>query len=454
MSFRSVVARCASRGRRPTALALIALSALSHAAFAQTRPMPVLPPDPPVTADPSTGQPAAGQVDTVNAAGIVRPQPWEYGFGLGAGWDSNISFLVPDGPSSTAIVPRGNLAHVFWGPKGELRLAGAGNWIGYLEEKDQSRYNVVFGLDGTYRSSLDTTWRANVSYTYGYSDSSSVLAAQGVLLPVVPAQTGAAGLGVTTKLGRRTSFHVDARGYGTVFDQEDAATAVAGLDDSRSLRGTTGLDWMIGSRDTVGIVYSLEGTFYRQSPTSVEGEDRSYLTHYGSMQWSHVLSPRSAFMLEAGSSYTPDSDEAGLAQPWSFYGGVSYNRMVKRSSIQLFARREVTPAFGLGVSRLDTRLGLDANVPLGRSWTLTLAAIHVLPETPEGVAYSYSTPDEASASLGVRLGRLFQVSAEGRYRRRGATVSAPFIEGFQAGLFLSLLSPGSRGSTTNLGRSQ
>jgi hypothetical protein len=100
----------------------------------------------------------------------------------------------------------------------------------------------------------------------------------------------------------------------------------------------------------------------------------------------------------------------------------------------------------------ENRFGLDANVPLGRSWTLTLAAIHVLPETPEGVSFSYSTPDEASASLGVRLGRLFQVSAEGRYRRRGATVSVPTIEGFQAGLFLSLLSPGGRGSMTTLGR--
>jgi hypothetical protein len=42
--------------------------------------------------------------------------------------------------------------------------------------------------------------------------------------------------------------------------------------------------------------------------------------------------------------------------------GASYSREVKRSKLTLFARREVTPAFGLGVSRLENRLGLTATI--------------------------------------------------------------------------------------------
>jgi hypothetical protein len=380
----------------------------------------------------------------------VRPRPWEYGFGLGAGWDSNIDFRLPDGPSSTAITPRGNLAHVFWGPKGELRLSGTGYWVGYLEEKDQSRYDATFGLDGTYRSSLDTTWRATLSYDYGYSDSSSVLADQGVLLPVVPTQTATIGLGVTRRLGQRTSLRLDGRGYSSIFEQSDAAAV--GLVDGRSVRGTAAFDWMIGSRDTTGVVYSLEDAFNRPPPVAGEEGNYSYLTHYGSLQWSHVLSPRSAFLLEAGSSYTPDSAQASLAQPWSFYGGASYSRKIKRSSLELYARREVAPAFGLGVSRLETRFGLSATIPMGRAWTLALYGTHVLPEAPEGAGYSYSTPDEASADLGVRIGRLFGISARGRYRRRSATSSYPAIEGFQAGVFFSLASPNGRSSMPTLAR--
>jgi hypothetical protein len=452
MRLQSAV-RSTARSSRLAAAACIGLCAFSAAAFAQTQPMPALPPEPQGTADPAGASPAvaAGDKGDVTIAGsAARPQPWEYGFGLGAGWDSNISFRVPDGPSSAAITPRANLAHVFWGPKGELRLGGTGYWIGYVDEKDQSRYDATFSLDGTYRSSLDTTWRASASYSYGYSDSSTVLADQGVLLPVVPAQTAAVGLGVTRRLGTRTSFRLDGRGYSTLFEQADAVAS--GLVDGRSVRGTAALDWKVGSRNTAGIVYSLEGVFHR--PPEAPGDERtdSYLTHYLSLQWSHVLSPRSAFLLEGGSSYTPDSTQAGLAQPWSFYGGASYNRKVKRSSVQLFARREVTPAFGLGVSRLENRFGLTAAIPMGRSWTLAFGGTHVLPETPEGASFSYSTPDEAYADLGVRIGRVLEISAEGRYRRRSATPSVPAIEGFQAGLFISLLSPNSRTATRILSR--
>ena len=450
MRFQSEVGRFTSRASCLAAVAVIELCVLSTASFAQTQPMPVLPPEEPVTVDPaSPGKTAAGQGDASGAASLARPQPWEYGLGVGAGWDSNIDFRVPDGPSSSAIVPRGNLARVFWGPKGELRLGGSGYWVGYLEQEAQSRYDVTVSLDGTYRSSLDTTWRAGGSYAYGYSSSSTVLADQGVLLPVVPAQTAAVELGVTRRLGARTSFRLDGRAYSTTFDETDAGSF--GLVDGRSIRGTAALEQKIGSRDTTGIVYSLESALNRPPGATDEGS-QSYLTHYGSLQWTHVLSPRSGFLLEAGSSYTPDFVQAGLAQAWSFYGGASYSRKVKRSDIALFARREVTPAFGLGVSRLETRFGLSATIPMGRAWTLALAGTHVLPETPEGVDYSYSTPDEASVSLGRRLGRLFEISAEGRYRRRSATITYPAIESFQAGLFLSLLSPNGRSSMPRLGR--
>jgi hypothetical protein len=365
------------------------------------------------------------------------------------GWDSNIEFLVPDGPSSTAIVPRGNLVRTFWSPQGELRLAGTGNWIGYLDEKDLSRYNVTISLDGTRRSSLNTTWRASASYMFGYSDSSRVLADQGVLLPVVPIRTASAALGVTRKLGAMTSLRLDGRAYATRFEEDDVTSV--GLLDSQSIRGTAGLERKIGASDTAAIEYSLENAFYSAPPGADTGRT-SYLTHFGSLQWTRLLSPRSGFLLEAGGSYTPDASEAGLARRGNFYGGLSYNRMVKRSSIAMFARREVTPAFGLGVARLENRFGLGAEIPMGRAWTLTLSGTYVRPETPEGAPLAYSSPSEAFAGLGRRIGRIFQISAEGRYRRRGATETLPEIEGFQAGVFLSVLGPTARASAPAAGR--
>jgi hypothetical protein len=421
---------------------LFVLLALSSGLSAQTQPMPALPQEPPAGDPASPDRATAAGLDALGAARQERPQPWEYGLGVGAGWDSNIDFQVPDGPSSWAVSPRGNLAHVFWGPQGQLRLGGTGNWIGYPNEKDLSQYDVNVGLDGSYRSSPDTTWRANGSYEVGNNGLSFILVEQGVLLPRAKTHTLAGGLGVTRKLGLRTSFRLDGRVYRTVFDENDAEAL--GLVNGQSIRGTAGLERRLGQRDTAAVQYALEGTLGRQPTDAVDGGESYYLTHYGSLQWTHILSPRSGLLLEAGGSYTPNAAQAGLGQQENFYGGASYSRQVKRSSIVLFARREVTPAFGLGVSRLENRFGLSATIPMGRAWTLQLAGIHVMPETPAGAQFTYATPDEASVSLGRRIGRLFEISAESRYRRRTATSTFPAIEGFQAGVFLSLVGPTGR----------
>lgn len=232
---------------------------------------------------------------------------------------------------------------------------------------------------------------------------------------------------------------IDGRVYHTVFDQNDAEAL--GLVDGQSIRGSASLERKLGPHDTAAIQYALEGTLSGQPTDAVDGAGSHYLTHFASLQWTHILSPRSGFLLEAGGSYTPNAELAGLGQQASFYGGASYRRQVKRSDIALVARREVTPAFGLGVSRLENRFGLTATIPIGRAWTLQVAGTHVKPETPEGASVTYSTPDEVSVSLGRRLGRLFGISAESRYRRRGATNTYPAIDGFQAGVFVSLLGP-------------
>lgn len=448
----SAVGGVAARTVGRVAVAGLGVLLVSTVALAQTQPMPVLPPERPPAADPANpGAPPAPGLDPLGAGAPARPRAWDYGLGIGVGYDSNIEFLVPDGPSSVGIVPRANLARTFWSPRGQLQLGATGYWTAYTEEQDLSRYDLTLSLDGTYRSSLSTTWRANGSYSFGTSWSSTVLADQGLLLPVVPTRTAAAGLGVTRNLGARTSFRLDGRALATTFDNEEDDAETPAFTDSASIRGTAALDRRVGLRDTIGLVYALENSIFEATPIAGAGRT-SYLTHFGSLQWTHLFSDRSGFLIEAGGSYTPNAEEAGLSEPGNFYGGVSYNRMVKRSSLELFARREVTPAFGLGVGRLENRFGLRASIPLGRAWTLGLSGTHVEPETPEGASYAFSTPSEASATLGRRIGRFFEISAEGRYRRRAATDVSPAVEGYQVGLFLSLLSPAARPSSPSAGR--
>ena len=137
---------------RRAASALLPI-ALATPVAAQTRPMPALPPEA-VEAAPDLGVPE-------------RPRDWEYALGLGAGWDSNIDFLVPDGPSGASLLPRGGLARIFSGPHGRLRAIAAGGWTGYPELRPLSRHYGEAGLDGHYRPSPTTYWHANVSRGFG-----------------------------------------------------------------------------------------------------------------------------------------------------------------------------------------------------------------------------------------------------------------------------------------------
>lgn len=399
---------------------------------AQTQPMPTLPPEP--VAEPvAEAEPGSPGGSTPKAAPPVpserpswpQPRAWEYAFGAGAGWDSNIDFAVPDGPQGGALMPRGAVARTLWGPHGQLRLTGAGRWTGYPELENVDRYYADLTLDGRYRTSPSTDLRVNGSYGFGYTDSSRMLVEQGVWLPLVKTRSLAGSAGVTQKTGQRTALRIDGRYYRTEFD-------APGLIDGESVRGTVGLERQISKRSTAAIQYEAEDVLSDQS-------GRSYVTHFASLQWSRILSQRAALLLEGGASYTPDAERAGLEQKGTFFGGASFSRQVRSSSFTLFLRREVTPAFGIGVSRVDLRGGLAAVVSLGPAWQLRLTASHSQPDAPEASALVYEFSD-AYGTLARRLGRHVELSGEARYRRRGAALTLEKIESFQAGIFLTLLS--------------
>lgn len=429
--------RCAVMRRLSLLAWACALLAVPDLSNAQTLPMPTLPTPPPV-ADPGDAAPTSGTgLDALGSAGGARPRPWDYGLGVGIGYDSNIDFRVPDGPSSWGVTPRGNLARTFWSPRGELRLGGTGSWSAYSDASDLNRYDVTLSIDAAHRSSPSTSWRAAGSYGFGYGDSSTVLIEQGVLLPRVKTQTLTASAGVSRQLGTRSSLRIDARAYRTDFDDQDPLAL--GLVDGQSFRGTIGLERKLGPRDTTAIEYSLESVLGRFAVTG-DGERDSYLTHFASLQWTHILSARSGLLLEAGGSYTPDVEASGLGQRGSFFGGATYSRRLGRSTASLFARREVLPAFGLGVSRVENRFGANVATPLGRAWRLAFNGSYTLPETPEDDVFSYGESTDVSGVLARRVARRFEVSAEGRYRWRGAT-AFPEIDSYQLGLFVSLVRP-------------
>ena len=389
------------------ALSTLGLLTLASGLGAQTLPVPSLTP------------PAA---DTP-----PRPRLWAYAFGASMGGDSNIDFLAPDGPGGLALAPYGMLARQYRSPRTDLRAAASGRWLTYPGQGLDRSY-ADLDLDGHYRASPRTDWRGAASYGFGYSDRSRILLDQGASLPVVKMRTLAASLGVSSKRGRHTTLRLDGRVYRTEFDSP-------GLIDGQSLRATVGLE-TVHDRTMPALEYAVEQV------RSAGG--RSYLTHFGSVQWTRLLSARAALLLQGGASYTPEAARAGLEHEGSFFGGAALTRRSRRSSVVVFLRREVTPAFGLGSSRLEWRGGVEAAVPFGRAWELRFSGTHVAPDSAGVGGPAQVASDDVLTSLGRRLGRRLEVSGEARYRRRGAAGSFAALESVQAGLFVTVLSPGAR----------
>jgi hypothetical protein len=384
-----------------------ALALLPVLARAQTRP---------VAAPPA--------VEAAAAAPLPR---WEYGFALGAGWDHNVDFLVPDGPSAAAVLPRGGIARVFSGPRGSLRASAAGGYTRYPREPGLDRHHVEGALQGTWRSSPATTWRGSVLVASGRTDASAILVEQGVALPLVRTRAASASADVR-HAGPRSALRAEARYQRAEFD-------APGLLDGDSLRATLGAEKSLGGRHTAALEYAAEAV--RSSEQA-----RPYLTHFASLQWTHLLSPRTSLLLEAGASYTPEAARAGLDRRESFHGGVSLGRQDRSTSLLLFLRREVTPAFGLGRSRPSFRGGLAGTVPLGRSWELRVTASHVRPDASADPRFAAS--DDVFLALIRRLGRRVELSAETRYRHRAASAAAPAVQSASVGVFLTVATPQGR----------
>ena len=342
-------------GRRLRVLLLVSLSSGAIELAAQTQPIPTLPsPEPPAPTGPAASAPTTATAET------SRPSVWDYALGAGLGWESNVGMDTGQGPSDFTGRLRGNLAYTAIRPNGEIRIAGGATGFFYAEQTQFNRADGNLALDLRRRFSAKTNGNLGLGASYSHSDSTDVLIDQGLLLPLTRTIAYSATAGLTHQASARTDIRAAVRAYRVDFPDSEV------LQDSNSVRLSLGAGRRLNESNTL----SLESSAERAD--LVSGGDAStsaaYWTYYVSSQWTHVFSPRTAVLLEAGTSYTPDGETAGLGRSWSFFGGASVSRSVKRTRWTAFYRREVVPRFGLGGLSVADRVGLSASVPLGQRW--------------------------------------------------------------------------------------
>jgi hypothetical protein len=346
---------------------------------------------------------------------------------MAASYATNVDF-VAGARGDTLLNPRGDLARLFRSKQGQLRVRSAVSGLVYANQTDRNRVDAEVGVDGTRILSPNATLRADASGSLGHTDSSRLLYDQGVLLPLSRTRSAQASAALDQKLGVRSSFGIDVRGYLTDF-------ADPLLVDSRSLRISVGLNRQMSEHNRLGLQYSLEQT----------RSDASYRTNYASLQWSHALSRQSALLVEGGASRTGDAAISVLPASWNFYGGSTYSRAVGRNRILMFVRREVLPTFGVGGLRLSDRFGLTAMIRMGRTWGLDLSATHTDQSASAEVESEHPSSDEGTLTLRKDVGLRTSIAATGSYRHRGPDATRPSVNSVQAGVSIFFSGPPSTG---------
>jgi hypothetical protein len=287
------------------------------------------------------------------------------------------------------------------------------------------------GVEGSRAFSPQSTLRGDFSAELGHTDSGGILDEQGILLPLSQTRALEGSMDVTWQAGSRTPVRIGARGYYTDFDDPE-------LIDSSSARTLLSVGRSLSDHTTLTARYDFE--FSRLGS--------SFMSHFGSLQWDHVLGKRSAMLLEGGVSYSDGEFESGLSSSWNPFGGASFARSVGRSRVLVFARREVVPAFGVGGLRLVNRFGVRMSMPVRRvqvdldgSYVKRNLSADVPADTPD----AEEAIAEGSLRLRKRLGERYIIGLQGRFRRQFAFgVNSP-IDGILATIVLSFSNPGAGG---------
>lgn len=402
------------------------LASLPLAAAAQTQPIPTLP---------STGGETSQspQPDTTTVPTGSPLSSWDYALGLGGGWESNLGQLAPEGPSDWAGVMRATIERVVRRPRREVRLRAGGSGYLYAKQTAFNRLDGSLGFDGKVRFSPRANGVLALGFDYGHSDSSNILIDQVVFLPQTRTLGYAADAGLQHRVSRNLTLRAGARAYRMDFPDSEA------LRDSTSLRMTAGVSRHLGLLDSLSFEYSAERTDRIEPITEISSP--AVWTHFESAQWAHTLSPHTAFLVEAGVSFTPLSAEAGLDRSWNFFGGASLSHQLRRNSVTAYYRREVLPAFGVGPLHLVNRVGLKANVPVGGAFSIVTAATYGREVQTSLTSFDPRSVMDVSLRLARSLGWRVLASLEGRYRRQSAPGFFLDVDDYRAGFFVSLVPP-------------
>jgi hypothetical protein len=345
-------------------VAILGIASIAARVSAQYRPPPPVPlPEPEPTPTPVPPPEEAAESQPPAPAPLGREQrigAWDILVVADVAREQNVGFVAPEGPDDAFGSLGLSLTRLHRASRGDWRIGARGTGYLYHDQKNWNRADGGVDLQAKSRLSRWVTGRLTGSYDYGHSDSSGALIGSGVLLPLVPTQTGLANAGLTWGVGRRTSVTLDGRWSGFFFDSST-------LLDTQTWSGGVGLSQQLSLRDALGVGADFART---RETGALEGPlvwDYLSLT----LGYSHTFLPRRVvFDVRAGPGRShelvgPPGSDGSLG--WGLDAAAGLSGRIRGATLTARYQHSQRPSVGLGRNEQIDSVSLGWTIPIGRA---------------------------------------------------------------------------------------
>ena len=330
---------------------------------------------------------------------------WTLGFDLQSHWDSNLRFTA-DPVEITSERANVTVTHAKRSGRGTMALNANTFGSVYHGRSGLNSVNYSGAASGTYDLGPRSTFRSGLSIASTYSPESSILAGEGLILPLSRAFTITGTGGLVQRLGARTSAGVDAHYDRVRFT--DVEGGPQGLTGGETLLLSGFIAPQVSPHDSLNLGYQFQRS---DASGRANGDTQSI-----SLGWSRVLGRRFAANASGGATHFKLLGNSSANPGWTFRGDAGFTARFRRSSLVARYDRGIDQAFGFGRDRLADVVTAAYAVTASRKVRLSASGTYGLTRDPVDPLFRFNT-QSAAADMSIALSRRIELSTGYTFRR-------------------------------------
>lgn len=279
---------------------------------------------------------------------------WRFSLGVKEDLQSRVQLSTASDESDLVSRLGGTLSYERKGPRLLLALNGSGSGLFYRHLNRLNRFSYTGGVVGSYVASPKLTLTFADAVTSAYTYDTPSLVEEGILLPLVLSRTNRALAGIAYQVSPRTAITIDGRHDLVKFDSSSLVSG-SRLSTSSALRR------QVSKSHSLGFVYGFNRYVNR---------DRVTYLNSVSPAWRGTLNRWLDASASVGAGWVDDSVEP--AGRFLLVSTVALSAHFQHSTVAVRARRDVTPAYGLGRNRQSDSVSLDLSRNFGTKVTFLI----------------------------------------------------------------------------------